>query len=226
MDIDEDATHRVEAINNGKRIIPTLVIGDQTCTNPDTAVLARVLGINEAGRIILYGADWCPDCHRAKSYLQDNSIHYMFVDIDAHDWAVEAVEHINNGKRSIPTILINDTPYTNPDNATLRDVLNIDQEDVSKCCDTVIIGAGAAGLTAYIYIQRDKFDSLILERKNIGGKAFLTETIENHPGFTKIAGPELMERKADRRLRAIAQVTSATGEGVIASYGVRAYLKR
>jgi hypothetical protein len=35
-----------------------------------------------------------------------------------------------------------------------------------------------------------------------------------------------MERKADRRLRAIAQVASATGEGVIASYGVRAYLKR
>ena len=87
----------MEAINNGKRIIPTLVIGDQTCTNPDNAGLARVLGINEAGRVILYGADWCPDCPRAKSHLQDNSIHYMFIDIDAHDWAVEAVEHINNG---------------------------------------------------------------------------------------------------------------------------------
>ena len=111
----------------------------------------------------------------------------MFIDIDTHDRAVEAVEHINNGKRSIPMILINDTPYTNPDNATLRDVLNIDQEDVSKCCDTVIIGAGAVGLTASIYIQRDKFDSLILERKNIGGNAFSTETIENYPGFTKIS---------------------------------------
>ena len=68
----------MEAINNRKRIIPTLVIGDQTYTNPDNAVLARVLGINEAGRVILYGADWCPDCHRAKSYLQDNSIHYIY----------------------------------------------------------------------------------------------------------------------------------------------------
>ena len=136
------------------------------------------------------------------------------------------MEAINNSKRSIPTILINDTPYINPDNATLRDVLNIDREDVSKCYDAVIIGAGAAGLTASIYIQRDKFDALILEHKNIGGNAFLTETIENYPGFTKISGPELVERKADCRLRAIAQVASATGEGVIASYGVRAYLKR
>jgi len=105
----------------------------------------------------------------------------MFIDIDAHDWAVEAVERINNGKRSIPTILINDTPYINPDNATLRDVLNIDQEDVSKCYDAVIIGAGAAGLTASIYIQRDKFDALILEHKNIGGNAFLTETMRIIP---------------------------------------------
>ena len=109
----------------------------------------------------------------------------MFIDIDAHDWAVEAVERINNGKRSIPTILINDTPYINPDNATLRDVLNIDQEDVSKCYDAVIIGAGAAGLTASIYIQRDKFDALILERKNIGGNAFLTETMKIIPASPK-----------------------------------------
>ena len=136
------------------------------------------------------------------------------------------MEAINIGKRIMPTLVIGDQTYTNPDNATLRDVLNIDQEDVSKCYDTVIVGAGAAGLTASIYIQRDKFDSLILERKNIGGNAFLTETIENYPGFTKISCPELMERKADCRLRAIAQVASATGEGVIASYGVRAYLKR
>ena len=88
------------------------------------------------------------------------------------------------------------------------------------------MGPALEGLAASIYIQRDKFDSLILERKNIGGNAFLTETIENYPGFTKISGPELMERKADCRLRAITQVASATGEGVIASYGVRAYLKR
>lgn len=198
VEIDEEATHRVEAINEGKRIIPTFVIGEQTYTNPDNATLSRVLGINEAGRVVLYGADWCPDCRRAKSYLQDNGIHYMFIDIDAHDWAVSTVERINNGKRSIPTILIDETPYTNPDNATLRDALGIDREETSKCYDTVIIGAGAAGLTASIYIQRDKFDSLILERKNIGGNAFLTKTIENYPGFTSISGPALMDRMAEQ----------------------------
>lgn len=90
----------------------------------------------------------------------------------------------------------------------------------------LLLGPALAGLAASIYIQRDKFDSLILERKNIGGNAFLTETIENYPGFTKISSPELMERKADCRLRAMARGASANGEEVIGSYGVRAYLKR
>jgi thioredoxin reductase (NADPH) len=39
---------------------------------------------------------------------------------------------------------------------------------------------------------------LILERKNIGGNAFLTEKIENYPGFTSISGPELMDRMEEQ----------------------------
>ena len=55
-------------------------------------------------------------------------------------------------------------------------------------------GGGAAGLTTSIYAQRDRFSTLILEKKNIGGNAFLTEKIENYPGFTSISGPALMEK--------------------------------
>ena len=62
----------------------------------------------------------------------------------------------------------------------------------------LIVGAGAAGLTASIYIQRDRFSSLILEKKNIGGNAFLTQKIENYPGFTEISGPKLMQRMAEQ----------------------------
>ncbi|WP_042499004.1 NAD(P)/FAD-dependent oxidoreductase [Algibacter lectus] len=67
-----------------------------------------------------------------------------------------------------------------------------------KVYDSIIVGAGAAGLTASIYIQRDRFSSLILEKKNIGGNAFLTQKIENYPGFTEISGPKLMQRMAEQ----------------------------
>ena len=198
VDLDKAATARVESINKGKRIIPTIVVNGKPYTNPDNATLAATLGINKQGRVILYGANWCPDCQRAKSYLQDNCINYQFIEVDKHEWAAKLVEETNKGKRIIPTLFINDVSYTNPDNAVLKDVLNIGSEATQTVYDSIVIGGGAAGLTASIYIQRDRFNSLILEQKNIGGNAFLTEKIENYPGFTSISGPELTQKMAEQ----------------------------
>ena len=194
IEIDKKATRLVEEINKGKRIIPTFSIGGEHYTNPDNGVLARALGINENGRVIMYSADWCPDCRRAKSFLNDNEVNYLVIDVDKFEWASKKVESINNGKRIIPTLLIDDVAYTNPDNNQLLKVLKIDHKRSDTFYDAIIIGGGATGLTAAIYAQRDRFLSLILEKKNIGGNAFLTERIENYPGFTSISGPELMER--------------------------------
>ena len=198
VDIDKNATAKVEEINNGKRIIPTLIINEKSFSNPDNATLASVLGINSQGIIKLYGENWCPDCQRAKSYLQDNDINFQFIEVDKHQWAAKLVEKTNNGKRIIPTIFINEKSYTNPDNAILKNVLKIGAEAEKHIYDSIIVGAGAAGLTASIYIQRDRFNSLILEKKNIGGNAFLTEKIENYPGFTNISGPKLMQRMSEQ----------------------------
>jgi len=33
-------------------------------------------------QIIMYGADWCPDCRRAKAFLDGHGIHYQFIDVD------------------------------------------------------------------------------------------------------------------------------------------------
>ena len=214
VDIDKEATAKVEAINNGKRIIPTLIIKGKSYTNPDNIELAALLGINEAGKVQLYGADWCPDCRRAKSFLRDNGVNFDFIDVDKYDWATAKVEEINNGKRIIPTILINDVPYTNPDNVELTSLLSINVEKEHKIFDTIIIGGGAAGLTTSIYAQRDRFDTLILEKSTIGGNAFLTEKIENYPGFTSISGPKLMEKMEEQATTYGAVIK--TGEEVVA----------
>ncbi|MCL4130381.1 UNVERIFIED_CONTAM: hypothetical protein GTU68_014884 [Idotea baltica] len=201
VDLDKTATDLVQTINNGKRIIPTIVINEKPYSNPPNEILAATLGLNEDyGRVVLYGADWCPDCRRAKSYLQDHGINYQYVEVDKHQWAAQKVEQINNGKRIIPTIFIKDKSYTNPNNLILQQALDIGEEKSNKLYDTIIVGAGAAGLTAAIYVQRDRFGSLIIEKKNIGGNAYLTEKIENYPGFTNISGPKLMDKMADQAL--------------------------
>jgi len=132
VNLDKDATARVEGINNGKRIIPTIIINKNPFTNPNNSILANVLGINPQGKVTLYGANWCPDYQRAKSYLQDNHINFQYIEVDKYSWAAQKVEEINNGKRIIPTIFIGSKSYTNPDNAVLRAILNIGQESGKK----------------------------------------------------------------------------------------------
>ena len=58
--------------------------------------------------------------------------------------------------------------------------------------DVIIIGGGAAGLTAAIYTTRRKLKTLVLS-VDIGGQTNLTQHIENYPGYTELSGPKLMQ---------------------------------
>jgi thioredoxin reductase (NADPH) len=60
--------------------------------------------------------------------------------------------------------------------------------------DIVIIGGGAAGLTAAIYALRAGMNTILLERMGVGGQIILTEAVENYPGFSFISGPDLMDK--------------------------------
>lgn len=199
VDLDQQSVQKVEEIQEGKRLTPTLVINDTSVVNPSNAQIDSLLGLNHNHpRIRLFGADWCPDCHRAKAYLSDNGINYQYINIDIHRWAIPVLETINNGKRIIPTVLIDEQAYANPDNRALKDLIGITQEAQTHLYDVAIIGGGAAGLTTAIYVQRDKFSSVILEKRLVGGNASLTEKIENYPGFIDISGKELMNKMAEQ----------------------------
>lgn len=59
---------------------------------------------------------------------------------------------------------------------------------MNEVFDTIIIGAGAAGLTAGIYSSRAKLSTLILNEGAIGGQMVLTEEIANYPGVVTTKG--------------------------------------
>ena len=54
--------------------------------------------------------------------------------------------------------------------------------------DVIIVGAGAAGLTAGIYSSRAKLSTLILNEGAVGGQMVLTEEIANYPGVPTTKG--------------------------------------
>ncbi|VBB47519.1 Thioredoxin reductase [uncultured Paludibacter sp.] len=63
---------------------------------------------------------------------------------------------------------------------------------MEKIYDVMILGAGAAGLTAGIYASRAKLDTLILNEGVIGGQMVLTNEIANYPGVETVKGYELV----------------------------------
>ncbi|GAF97464.1 unnamed protein product, partial [marine sediment metagenome] len=58
--------------------------------------------------------------------------------------------------------------------------------------DVVIIGGGPAGLTAGLYASRARLDSLLIEKRLVGGQIANAERVENYSGFPEgINGVEL-----------------------------------
>ena len=58
--------------------------------------------------------------------------------------------------------------------------------------DTIIIGAGCAGLGAAMYAGRLNMKTLMIG-DNIGGTIALTDVVENYPGFIRLTGQELAD---------------------------------
>ncbi|MEA3560650.1 MAG: thioredoxin-disulfide reductase [Candidatus Omnitrophota bacterium] len=68
--------------------------------------------------------------------------------------------------------------------------------------DLIIIGGGAAGLTAGMYASRGGLKTILFEKGIAGGLALTTDVIENYPGFSNdISGIKLMGAMAEQAKR-------------------------
>jgi glutaredoxin len=58
--------------------------------------------------IKFYGAMWCGDTRRARSWFDTHNIAYEWIDVEKDKEAETLVKSINHGFRSIPTIIFPD----------------------------------------------------------------------------------------------------------------------
>lgn len=146
--------------------------------------------------ISVYGAPWCPDCKRSKKFLIEHRVVFDWIDIDQDPAGLALVEKLQNGGRSIPTIVFKDgSTLVEPSDDELAKKLGLKLEADRAFYDLAIIGGGPTGLTASLYAAREGITSIVIEKSALGGQAGVTELIDNYPGFPDgIKGAELAER--------------------------------
>lgn len=59
-------------------------------------------------QIVIYTTEYCSDCIRAKKFFEMNNIPHLKVGLEGNTDATEFVIEVNNGCRSVPTIVFPD----------------------------------------------------------------------------------------------------------------------
>ena len=107
-----------------------------------------------------------------------------------------------------PTIrVVNGKTAVRPSLRRVADLLGVNTEPAAAEYDTVIVGAGPAGLAAAVYGASEGLRTIVVEREAPGGQAGTSSRIENYLGFPSgVSGDELASRALQQARRLGAEI--------------------
>ncbi|HEY6694843.1 MAG TPA: FAD-dependent oxidoreductase [Solirubrobacteraceae bacterium] len=163
-------------------------------------------------RAIVVGHRWDASCTELRRFLDRNQINFRWLTPDAPD----APEHWGGplpADEDCPTIRVVDgKTVVRPQLRRVAELLGLGTEATAAEYDTVVVGAGPAGLAAAVYGASEGLRTIVIEREAPGGQAGTSSRIENYLGFPSgVSGDELASRALlqARRLGAEILVTRA-----------------
>jgi len=166
-------------------------------------------------RALVVGHRWDASCAELRRFLDRNQISFRWLTPDTPD-AADLWGGPLPAEEDWPAIRVVDgKTVVRPQPRRVADLLGLATRAAAAEYDTVIIGAGPAGLAAAVYGASEGVHTIVVEREAPGGQAGTSSRIENYLGFPSgVSGDELASRALQqaRRLGAEILVTrSITG---------------
>src|SRR5919201_2076546 len=145
-----------------------------------------------------------------RRFLERNQISSRWIHADAVDAAADWGEPVPP-ETDLPAVRLTDgSVVVRPELREVAELLGLGTEAQEPEYDTVIVGAGPAGLAAAVYGASEGLTTIVVEREAPGGQAGTSSRIENYLGFPSgVSGDELASRalRQARRLGAEILVT-------------------
>ena len=158
-------------------------------------------------RAIVVGHRWDASCSQLRRFLDRNQVTFRWITPDTPD-AAELWGGTLPADEDCPVIrVINGKTVVQPQLSRVAELLGLPTEAAHAQYDTVIVGAGPAGLAAAVYGASEGLRTIVVEREAPGGQAGTSSRIENYLGFPSgVSGDELASRALQQARRLGAEI--------------------
>ena len=152
-------------------------------------------------RAIVLGHRRDASCAQLRRFLDRNQIRFRWirsdVPADAEQWAGALP-----AEGDLPAVrVVNGKTAVRPQLRRVAELLDIPTEPAAAEFDTVIVGAGPAGLAAAVYGASVGLRTIVIEREAPGGQAGTSSRIENYLGFPSGVSGEALSSRALQQAR-------------------------
>ncbi len=158
-------------------------------------------------RAIVVGHRWDASCAELRRFLDRNQVTFSWLTPETPD-ATDQWGGPLPAEEDWPAIRVVDgKTAVQPRLRRVAELLGVNTEAGAAEYDTVIVGAGPAGLAAAVYGASEGLRTLVVEREAPGGQAGTSSRIENYLGFPSgVSGDELASRALHQARRLGAEI--------------------